>query len=77
VPDHDGSPTRSADLGAGRFEFISTSGFNTYSARLLSAALLAGTVHMGGPRVEHRFLALLALGLTRFSDPVAGANEYG
>jgi len=61
-------------LGAGRFEFIVDIGLYTYSAAVLSAALLAAHVHMGDRGWSIGILALLVFGLTVFSDRCAQRN---
>ena len=75
VPDHDWIADTISDLGAGRFEFIVDIGLYTYSAAVLSAALLAAHVHMGDRGWSIGILALLVFGLTVFL--IGARNEYG
>jgi len=75
VPNHDWVADTISDLGAGRYEFIVDIGLYAYSAAVLSVALLAAHVHMGGTRWSVGILALLIFGLLVFL--IGARNEYG
>lgn len=75
VPDHDWIADTISDLGAGRYEFIVDIGLYAYSAAVLSAALLAAHVHMGGKGWSVGILALLIFGMLVFL--IGARNEYG
>lgn len=75
VPDHDWIADTISDLGAGQYEFIVDIGIYAFSASLISIALLAAHVHMGGWRWSAGILAFALLGLITFL--VGARNEYG
>ena len=75
VPDHDWIADTISDLGAGQYEFIVDIGIYAFSASLISIALLAAHVHMGGWGWSAGILAFALLGLITFL--VGARNEYG
>lgn len=75
VPDHDWIADTISDLGAGRYEFIVDIGIYAFSASLVSVALLAAHVHMGGWKWSCGIIGLALLGLVVFL--VGARNEYG
>lgn len=75
VPDHDWIADTISDLGAGKYEFIVDIGIYAFSASLISCALLASHVHMGGWGWSFAILGLAILGLIVFL--IGARNEYG
>ncbi|WP_254695682.1 DUF998 domain-containing protein [Leisingera sp. NJS204] len=75
VPDHDWIADTISDLGAGKYEFIVDIGIYAFSGSLISVALLAAHVHMGGWGWSCGIIGLALLGLIVFL--VGARNEYG
>jgi len=75
VPDHDWISDTISDLGAGRYEFIVDVGIYAFSASLVSVALLASHMHLGGWRWSAGVTGLALLALIVFL--VGARNEYG
>lgn len=75
VPDHDWIADTISDLGAGKYEFIVDIGIYAFSASLISIALLAAHVHMGGWGWSVGIVGLAILGLLVFL--IGARNEYG
>lgn len=75
VPKHDWVADTISDLGAGRYEFIVDIGIYAFSASLISIAILAAHVHLGGLHWSMGIIGLMALGLLVFL--VGARNEYG
>ncbi len=75
VPDHDWVADTISDLGAGRYEFIVDIGIYAFSASLLSVAILAAHVHLGGWAWSTGTVGFVLLGLIVFL--VGARNEYG
>lgn len=75
VPEHDWIADTISDLGAGRYEFIADIGLYAFSAALISVALLAAHVHLGGKGWSVGIVGLALLGLIVFL--VGARNEYG
>ena len=75
VPNHDWIADTISDLGAGRYEFIVDIGLYAFSASLISIALLAAHVHMGGWGWSVGVVGFALLGLLVFL--VGARNEYG
>ncbi len=75
VPDHDWIADTISDLGAGRFEFIVDIGIYSFSASLISIALLAAHIHLGRWPWSVGVVGFAALGLIVFL--VGARNEYG
>jgi len=75
VPDHDWIADTISDLGAGQYEYIVDVGIYTFSASLISIALLAAHIHMGGWRWSIGIVGLAMLALIVFL--VGARNEYG
>ncbi|MEQ8307333.1 MAG: DUF998 domain-containing protein [Hoeflea sp.] len=75
VPDHDWISDTISDLGAGRYEFIVDVGLYSFSAALISIALLGAHVHFGGTRWSIGTVGFALLALIVFL--VGARNEYG
>lgn len=75
VPDHNWISDTISDLGAGRYEFIVDVGLYSFSAALISVALLSAHVHLGGTRWGLGTVGFAILGLIVFL--VGARNEYG
>ena len=75
VPDHDWIADTISDLGAGKYEFILDIGIYAFSASVISTALLASHIHLGGVRWSIAIAGLALLGLIVFL--VGARNEYG
>lgn len=75
VPNHDWIADTISDLGAGKYEFIVDIGIYAFSASLVSVALLAAHVHLGGWSWSLGIIGFAALGLIVFL--VGARNEYG
>ncbi len=75
VPDHDWVADTISDLGAGRYEYIVDIGIYTFSAALISIALLAAHIHLGGRGWSFGVVGFAVLGLIVFL--VGARNEYG
>ncbi len=75
VPDHDWIADTISDLGAGRYEFIVDVGLYAFSAALVSIALLAMHIHLGGWGWSLGGVGFALLGLIVFL--VGARNEYG
>lgn len=75
VPDHDWMADTISDLGAGRYEFIVDVGIYSFSASLMSIALLSAHVHLGGRNWSVGIVGFAVLGLIVFL--VGARNEYG
>jgi len=75
VPDHDWIADTISDLGAGKYEFIVDIGLYAFSAALISVALLAAHVHLGGKSWGFGIVGFALLGLIVFL--VGARNEYG
>ncbi|MGJ8572167.1 MAG: DUF998 domain-containing protein [Hoeflea sp.] len=75
VPDHDWIADTISDLGAGRYEFIVDIGIYAFAASLVSIALLAAHVHLGGWSWSFGIIGFAVLGLIVFL--VGARNEYG
>ncbi|MGZ9809922.1 DUF998 domain-containing protein [Pseudoroseicyclus sp. H15] len=75
VPDHDWIADTISDLGAGRYEFIVDIGIYAFSASLISVALMAAHLHLGGWRWSFGVVSFAVLGLIVFL--VGARNEYG
>ena len=75
VPNHDWIADTISDLGAGKYEFIVDIGIYAFSASLVSVALAAAHVHLGGWRWSLGVVGLALLALIVFL--VGARNEYG
>lgn len=75
VPNHDWMADTISDLGAGRYEFIVDIGIYAFSASLISIALLAAHVHVGGKRWSLGIVSFALIGLLVFL--IGARNEYG
>lgn len=75
VPNHDWMADTISDLGAGRYEFIVDIGIYAFSASLISIALLAAHVHVGGQRWSLGIVSFALIGLLVFL--IGARNEYG
>lgn len=75
VPDHDWIADTISDLGAGKYEFIVDIGIYTFSAALISIAVLAAHTHMDGTRWSVVIAGFIVLGLIVFL--IGARNEYG
>lgn len=75
VPEHNWISDTISDLGAGRYEFIVDVGLYSFSAALISIALLAAHVHFGGTRWSVGTVGFAILALIVFL--VGARNEYG
>ncbi|ATG38277.1 DUF998 domain-containing protein [Phaeobacter piscinae] len=75
VPNHDWIADTISDLGAGEFEYIVDIGIYAFSGSLISIALLAAHIHMGGQGWSFGTIGLALLGLIVFL--VGARNEYG
>ena len=75
VPNHGWIADTISDLGAGRYEFIVDIGIYAFSASLVSVALMAAHLHLGGWRWSFGVVGFAALALIVFL--VGARNEYG
>lgn len=75
VPNHDWIADTISDLGAGKYEFIVDIGIYAFSGSLVSVALLAAHVHLGGWRWSCGIIGFAVFGLIVFL--VGARNEYG
>lgn len=75
VPEHDWAADTISDLGAGRYEFIVDSGLYAFSGALVSIAIAAAHVHLGGRGWSFGIAAFALMGLIVFL--VGARNEYG
>lgn len=75
VPNHDPLADTISDLAAGRYEFIVDMGLYAFSASLISIALLAAHVHLGGKRWSVGVIGFALFGLIVFL--IGARNEYG
>jgi hypothetical membrane protein len=75
VPNHDWIADTISDLGAGKYEFIVDIGIYAFSASLVSVALAASHVHLGGWRWSVGAVGFALLALIVFL--VGARNEYG
>ncbi|MBI6629930.1 DUF998 domain-containing protein [Pontibaca salina] len=75
VPHHDWIADTISDLGAGKYEFIVDIGIYSFSASLVSIALLAAHVYLEGWRWGIGVIGFAVLGLLVFL--VGARNEYG
>lgn len=75
VPNHAPLADTISDLAAGRYEFIVDIGLYAFSASLVSIALLAAHIHLGGKRWSVGVIGFALFGLIVFL--IGARNEYG